>query len=46
MTKARESPHRNAEWPGIGGKQVKDQEGAAIEEIALTLGIEAPPADR
>ena len=30
---------------GIGGKQVSEQERAAIEEIASTLGTEAPPAD-
>jgi len=30
---------------GIGGKQVSAQERAAIEEIASTLGTEAPPAD-
>ncbi|MCE3266510.1 MAG: hypothetical protein K0S15_1219 [Solirubrobacterales bacterium] len=31
---------------GIGGKQVSEQERAAIEEIALTLSTEPPPADR
>jgi hypothetical protein len=31
---------------GIGGKQVSEQERAAIEEIASTLGTEAPPDDR
>ena len=30
---------------GIGGKQVSAQERAAIEEIASTLGTEAPPGD-
>ena len=31
---------------GIGGKQVSEQERAAIEEIASTLGTEPPAADR
>jgi hypothetical protein len=30
---------------GIGGKQMSEQERAAIEEIASTVGTEAPPAD-
>lgn len=30
---------------GIGGKQVSEQERTAIEEIAATVGTEAPSAD-